>query len=60
MALAEHLRAQPGTQWDTQAVGYALPATVQQTATYQERSSLRCVGGAVAGDGRAETVHKLA
>ena len=60
MALAEHLRAQPGTQWDTQAVGYALPATVQQTATDQERPSLRSNGGAVAGDRPAETIHEPA
>ena len=60
VALAERSRAQPGSQWDAQAVGHALPATVQQTAAYQERPSLRSVGGAVAGDGRAETAHALA
>jgi hypothetical protein len=60
VSLAEHLRAQPGIQWDTQAVGHALPATVQQTATYQERPSLRSTGGAVAGDGQAKTTHEPA
>ena len=44
VALAEHLCLQPAASGNTESVGLALPAAVQETTSHQERPALRSPG----------------
>ena len=52
VAVVEHLRTQAaagGSQY-AEAVSLALPAPIQEAATYEERPAFRCAAGMQTGD----------